>query len=182
MLYFGAVYSERYLAEIAEHFNGYLDDSWVLVLHGPHKFLHVRTSDRIKTSNKLLNYDEVDLIINSATIGLALYDNSWPNTRYTAFSSEKIARYLHAGVPFIAFRNESYEKLKEEYNCCELLTDMKDLTTATENVMKDYSIYQANCYNAFERYYNIQHSIGPLIDFINAPETSMHLKETLNAS
>lgn len=180
ILYFGAVYCERYLKEVAEKFESDFDDKWVLVLHGPHKFTGITSgSSRIKTSNKLLNYDDVDLVINSATIGLAFYDNSWPNTRYTAFSSEKIARYLQAGVPFIAFNNESYVKLKSEFNCCELIDDIGDLHVAVETIMLNLESYKQNCLMAFEKYYNIEKSVLPLIKFINSVQSPLKLNESL---
>jgi hypothetical protein len=168
LLYFGALYTERYIGKISETFNKQLNNSWVLVLHGPHNFSGIIIDEtKIKASHNLLDYDAVHLITSSATIGLAIYDNSWANTRFTAFSSEKIARYLQAGVPFIAFENESYLKLKNEFNCCALINHISDLSAAMEAIMEEYESYRANCFKAFDKYYNIQNSILPLTYFIN---------------
>jgi hypothetical protein len=167
ILYFGEAYPERYINEISETVHKDLNDSWVLVVHGPNAFPGITKNDsKIRMSTNLLDYDSLHLIISSATIGLALYDNSWPNTRYTAFSSEKIARYLQVGVPFIAFRNESYLKLQNEFNCCFLIDDISDLTVAVQSIMERYELYKSNCYNAFEKYYDITKTVMPLVSFL----------------
>lgn len=177
LLYFGAFYSERFINEISETFNNQLNNSWVLVLHGPDDFeVKIKDSPRIRSSRNLIDFDDLHLIISSATIGLALYNNDWPNTRFTAFSSEKIARYLQAGIPFIAFENESYLKLKNEFNCCALINDIADLNQAVEGIMKDYNSYRSNCFKAFDKYYNIQHSIMPLANFVKSSHHSMHVQ------
>ena len=173
LLYFGAVYTERFLEQISETFENQLDDSWVLVYHGPDKFSEkIAKYNKTKISSAGIEYENLHLIMRSATIGLAFYDNSWPNTRLTAFSSEKIARYLEVGVPFIAFENESYLKLKNEFNCCMLLNDIADLSNAIRVIMNDYESYQANSFKAFNKYYNITNSILPLSNFIK--EKQLH--------
>ncbi len=143
----------------------------VLVIHGPGDFSHIAKSNKIKISNKLLDYKDLHLIISSATIGLAFYDNSWPNTRLTAFSSEKIARYLQAGVPFIAFKNESYISLKNEFDCCELINNVKELNNAIDKIVNNYDSYKDNCYKAYLKYYNIEHSIKPLLNYVSNKES-----------
>lgn len=174
ILYFGAVFEERKIDELVKTFEKSYDDRFVLVIHGHGDFSHISKSGRIKISNKLLDYKDLHLIISSAEIGLAFYDNSWPNTRLTAFSSEKIARYLQAGIPFIAFKNESYIKLKNEFDCCELIDDVKELPNAIDKIMSDYHSYKENCYEAYLKYYNIEHTIKPLLNYVSSKKSLLY--------
>lgn len=176
LLYFGALYSERYIKEVTETFDKSVNDNWVLVLHGPNNFSSlIPDTNKIKASHNLLDYEDLYKIICSATIGLALYDNRWPNTRFTAFSSEKIARYLQAGVPFIAFKNESYIKLKGEFNCCALIIGISDLNDAIEEIMENYDVFRENCFKAYDKHYNISNSILPLSEFVNNISNSAYV-------
>ena len=113
-----------------------------------------------------MEFHDLHLLMASATIGIALYDNGWPNTRFTAFSSEKIARYLQAGVPFIAFANESYFKLKNEFDCCELIHDTSELDRAIKGLLNNYEYYRENAFEAYNKYYNIENTIKPLTRFL----------------
>lgn len=171
ILYFGAVFEERKIDELVNNFETNYDNRFVLVIHGPGDFSRISKSGNIKISNQLLDYEDLHLIISSADIGLAFYDNSWPNTRLTAFSSEKIARYLQAGIPFIAFKNESYVSLKIEFDCCELIDDVNELSNAIDKIMNNYSKYKVNCYKAYHKYYNIEHSIKPLLNYVSAKKS-----------
>lgn len=175
LLYFGAVYTERFLEQISDTFENQWDNTWVLVFHGPDKFSEtIKNNSKTKISTDLVDYEDLHLIMSSATIGLALYDNSWPNTRLTAFSSEKIARYLEAGVPFIAFENESYLKLKNEFNCCVLINDIAGLSDAVQTIMSNYESFKADSYKAFKKYYDITNTILPLTFFCKG-ETNLCL-------
>jgi glycosyltransferase involved in cell wall biosynthesis len=166
LLYFGAVFQERKIDELVETFENSCDNNFELVIHGPGDFSHLDKSKKIKLSNQLLDYDDLHLIINSASIGLALYDNGWPNTRLTAFASEKIARYLQAGVPFIAFENESYINLQNQFLCCELIERMDELSRAMNKIMSNYESYREFAYQAYSKYYRIEETVKPLINYI----------------
>jgi glycosyltransferase involved in cell wall biosynthesis len=167
ILYFGAVYQERKIDQLVEAFDKIRDPNLIMVLHGGRvKFPDPGTSPNIRISDQRIEYHQLHLLISSATIGIALYDISWPNTRLTAFSSEKIARYLQAGVPFIAFGNESYWKLKNEFDCCELIWDTTGLADAITTILNNYKYYRSNCFKAYEKYYNITNTIKPLTRFL----------------
>ena len=166
ILYFGADYKERKLEELITTFSEIKNQELVLVIHGAGELPHIKKPENVRFSNLLVDYDDIHEIISSATIGIALYDNSWPNTRYTAFSSEKIARYLQSGIPFIALQNESYDNLKNEFNCCELIEDTNELESAINIIMNDYDNYRMHCYDAYEKYYKIENTIKPLVKYL----------------
>jgi glycosyltransferase involved in cell wall biosynthesis len=167
VLYFGAVYDERKIDQLVEAFTKMADDDLVLLLHGGNAhFAYDSLPANIKISNEHIPYHNLHMLISGATIGIALYDNGWPNTRFTAFSSEKIARYLQAGVPFIAFANESYFNLKNEFDCCELIDQVEEIVIAIGKLQDNYEYYRQNCFRAYEKYYNIEHTVKPLCAFV----------------
>jgi hypothetical protein len=167
ILYFGAIYEERKVEELTKACEQFASDKFMLVLHGAGEFSHLVTnSEKARPSNRLVDYSDIQKIISSATIGIAFYDNSWPNTRLTAFSSEKIARYLQAGVPFVALENDNYLKLKNEFNCCELINNFDELESAVNRIMERYDDYVGNCKLAYQKYYNIENAIKPLTAFL----------------
>jgi glycosyltransferase involved in cell wall biosynthesis len=166
LLYFGAAFEERKIDEMISCFRDSCPAGWVLVIHTPDQYYLDPAFTNAKLSNEIVDYADLHKIISSATIGIALYDNSWPNTRLTAFSSEKIARYLQAGVPFIAFKNESYERLVNEFTCCALIEDIGEIERAINYIMNDYENFRNECYRAYEKYYNIKTTIRPVVHFL----------------
>jgi hypothetical protein len=166
ILYLGSPYKERHLEELISRFER---DSrgYVLVLHGPQPFTGLSSNSReVKFSNDVLEVDNIILLTTSAAIGIAIYDNGWPNTRLTAFSSDKVARYAQAGLPFLAMDNESFRMLRDEFRCCELINSFDELIPAIERIMADYNRYSEAAYMAYEKYYRIDRVIAPLIDHL----------------
>ena len=91
----------------------------------------------VRSSLKYLQPDELDDMVASADVGIALYDNDKLNTRFTAYSSEKIVTYLRCGVPFIGFDNESYRDLKQRYDCCALIGNIDELVDAAASRLRN---------------------------------------------
>jgi len=169
ILYYGGIFQDRRVRELIEVGEDLSSNEFVLVMHGEDDFSGlIRDKEKVKSSNEMVAYDQIYKVIASATIGIAFYDNGWPNTRLTAFSSEKVARYLQAGVPFIAYRNESYLKLQAEFMCCELVEELKELEGAINKIMVNYNDYRRQSYEAYEKYYNIESNIKPLVNFIQS--------------
>ncbi len=169
ILYYGAIYQERKIDELAKAAEKFNSDEYVLVLHGAGEFSKLsKGRNKVKTSNEMVPFEELYKLCSSATIGIAFYDQSWPNTQLTAFSSEKIARYLQCGVPFIAFKNDNYQGLQSAFKCCELIEKFEELEHAVEKIMADYERYRSAAFAAYEKYFRIENSIRPLIDFLKS--------------
>ena len=153
LLYFGAVYgSERKLDELLQAAESWSDDRCVLVLHGSREFRHLIPQDtvRVRVSESMVPVDQLPEVLQGCDVGIAIYDNDCLNTRLTAYSSEKITRYLQCGKPFIAFRNESTQDLRSRFRCCELIDEFSELEAAVKTILNDYEAYSRNCTAAFE--------------------------------
>lgn len=146
LLYFGAFYAERMIDAIVQKFCEADRKNVVLVLHNPQmtrgdaaRFRQM--SPNVFPSTRFLSEDELDCLVSSADLGIALYDNDKPNTRFTAFSSEKIVTYLRCGVPFIAFDNESYRELRSRHDCCVLIASVDHLGKAMDTLLSQPEHY-----------------------------------------
>lgn len=155
VLYFGAFYAERMLEAIADTLRRAGRNDIVLVLHIPgltqeqSKALREINNELI-LSTQFLSDDELDALVASADVGLALYDNDKPNTRFTAFSSEKIATYLRCGVPFIAFDNESYRELAARHNCCALIRATDELIIGIDRLSNNREQFAHDAHRAYQ--------------------------------
>jgi glycosyltransferase involved in cell wall biosynthesis len=154
LLYFGFFYAERMLDAIVGKFRDANRGDLVLVLHNPAMTLEEtrrfqRLNQNIILSTRFLSDDELDALVASADMGLALYDNHKPNTRFTAFSSEKICTYLRCGVPFIAFDNESYRELAAHHDCCALIQSIEELGGAMDKLSTSREHYAREAQSAY---------------------------------
>ena len=167
VLYFGAVYAERQLDELVKAFRTVPKEKFTLVLHGSPAMSQLVTRDdsNVFISQGFVPLDQLNTVIGSCDVGLALYDTSIANTRHTAFSSEKITRYLQCGKPFIAFRSESFEHLRNKYRCCELIESIHSLPDAVVTILDAYDCYSAEAFRAFEAEYSESVAIPKLAAF-----------------
>jgi glycosyltransferase involved in cell wall biosynthesis len=168
ILYFGAIYRQRLIEEMIEACENMQTDEYVFVLHGAGDFGHlISKPERVKASNQMVGFDDIDKIISSANIAFSFYDNALVNNKLTAFSSEKIARYLQAGVPFVAIKNENYLRLKNEFDCCILVEGFHEIESAVHTLGSNYEYYRKNAFDAYDKYFNIASAIKPLLHHIN---------------
>lgn len=159
VLYFGNVSKDRNceeLVKIAEQF----PEGTYLVLHGKYYGMeNTNFGSRVLVSKDLVDENMIQKLISSCDIGLALYNNHYSNDRLTAFSSQKIAYYLQQGIPFISFRNESYEKLFSEFECGLMVNKILDIGEAIFKIIKNYEYYSKQALLAYEKYYNLDNQI-----------------------
>jgi len=121
-------------------------------------------------STELVPDSQVPEIVASATIGICLYRDTCANDRLTAFSSEKVALYLRAGLPLIAPDNESYRGLMTSYPCGVLIRDMKEIPQAVERIMERYSFYRNNALSAYSNLYEYGKNIGSVTSYLRKLE------------
>lgn len=169
VLYFGMLFHDRKIDNLVEAFEKLKIKKYVLVLHGDdYSHLIKKDSSAVLATEGLLPFDEIHKLITSATIGIAFYDNATPNNRLTAFSSEKIARYAQAGVPFLAIKNDNYIRLRNEFLCCELIEDFSEIEGKLSLILENYEEYRQNCFVAYDKYFNLEKTIMPLAALINS--------------
>ncbi len=168
LLYFGLIQDARYSADLVR-IAPRLQDNTMLVLHGygDQAYLDYLQSiadmKRTLFSLDIVAEEELLNVISSATIGLALYENTNSNDRLAAFSSVKMAYYMQCGVPVIAFDSESFIELMNEYRCGELITSIHEIPQKVEIIEKDYANYQEQAFMAFQQLYDFDTNFNKFI-------------------
>jgi hypothetical protein len=171
ILFFGGLWRGNLLNEL-EAVANQLREGQVLVIQGGRGSLRPREVDtpRLVISTRLIPFDKINEYIASADVGLAVYpEREANNSRYTAFASEKVARYAQCGIPFIAFRSEDYEYLRAETGCCELVSEYSEIPDAVNTILKDYDHYQRGAFAAYRRFYCLETSGTELLREISKP-------------
>lgn len=143
-------------------------DEFSFVLHGYGRPENLRriadaAAGRITLSTDLVPARNVPDLVASADIGLALYRTDCANDELTAFSSEKVALYCQAGVPFIARDTESYRRLRERFRCCELVAGIDGIPAAARAILADPAGYRAQAFAAFEAHYRAEAQVARVV-------------------
>jgi len=146
-----------------------LKNGYKLIIHG---YKNIAKNDLIKLNNVIISEDYLDeeginVIMASCHIGMVFYSNDNLNNLHTAFSSEKIARYLQFGVPFISLNNISYQFLKKQYDCCELIENYDDIPDSIDKILANYDYYQSNAFRAFKNLYYFPAKSIEFMNFMN---------------
>jgi glycosyltransferase involved in cell wall biosynthesis len=132
--------SQDWLIALTEN----LPEPWTLVLHGlnMHGLSNMPQSRKLKFSSKRLPERQIPALIASASAGLAHYTPDHPNNILTAFSSEKLARYLAAGLPVIACGIGNISKLFEQYPCGLSYSEPNQIKAVLQTLEKNAELFQ----------------------------------------
>jgi hypothetical protein len=170
ILFFGGLWSAVLLEQL-QHISKRLADDEALIIHGGRGVISPAevVSRNFILVRRPVPFEQIDDLISSAHIGLALYPGEDPNSRYTAYSSEKIARYTKSGVPFIAFANEDYEHLRDTTGCCVLVSSYDQVPDAIKEIRQNYEQYRSNAFHAFQNIYDIEIASKSLVQFLARP-------------
>ena len=143
-------------------------ENWVLVCHTRYRadnmnrdyleaLRYLAKPGKVVFSTDPIPRDEYPKLVQSADVGIAFYCvqqgnlTAQDNIRFLGLSSGKLAYYLQAGVPVIANRIPSIEKLLSEYRCGEITEDPSITHFSLEKIFSDYKSYSSNaikCFNA----------------------------------
>lgn len=175
ILYLGAIFSDVCSHEIAEQTNNLQwNSNWVLVFHGfagNSNYINLMRKktkpDRVIISLETVGEEELNMLVSSASVGIALYKPKDLNYKYTIFSSGKIAQYLKCGLPLIVNDYDPTKSFIDEYKCGYCIGKIDQLSSAIDAIFKNYSSYRLNAFKAFESKYNFEnnytkifHSLG----------------------
>jgi glycosyltransferase involved in cell wall biosynthesis len=139
-----------------------LPDRWRCIVHSAQsrtmedpymQLLQSRnTSGRVLFSLDPVPHREVDSIITSATIGLAIYGEvGGPNTTEVGLASGKLCHFLQMGIPVIV---SDYPMLREfvlKHRVGLPLSDGSDLSELVAEIEKDYAGYRSRAAACFTR-------------------------------
>jgi glycosyltransferase involved in cell wall biosynthesis len=167
VLYLGLIEDTRHCLDLAYVARDHAE-KFRVVYHGygETKYLdriRCAAGEAVTLSTELVPENLLPDLVASADIGLVFYKNDCANDLLTAFSSEKVALYCRAGVPFIAFDTVSYRELVERFQCCVLIKNIREFPQAVEVILNDYSAYSINAIKAFREYYQYETNMVQVI-------------------
>ena len=172
VLYAGVIDEERRCLDVARVAAAY-KDRIAFVFHGygdepTLAKMRAESGGAAILSTELVPAAQLPEVVASADVGLAIYRTDYPNDRLTAFSSEKVALYCKAGVPFIAFDTDSYRALLNEIDCGRLVKQPQEIPEAVAAIMADHERLRENAFTAFERYYRFETNFGKALARLRA--------------
>jgi len=167
VLYLGLIEDTRHCLDLAYVARDHAE-KFRVVYHGygETKYLdriRCAAGEAVTLSTELVPENLLPDLVASTDIGLVFYKNDCANDLLTAFSSEKVALYCRAGVPFIAFDTVSYRELVERFQCCVLIKNIREFPQAVEVILNDYSAYSINAIKAFRKYYQYETNMVQVI-------------------
>jgi glycosyltransferase involved in cell wall biosynthesis len=114
-----------------------------------------------------LTNEELDEMISSADIGIALYsvERLGYRAELMGLAAGKIGNYLKCGIPVIATKINSLAYL-EDYRCGILITSESQLQDAIKNVLSDYAIYKQNAYRCYRELWHPQNYLSKINQLI----------------
>ena len=143
------------LAEATRTWSG----DWVLIFHtreaqnGDAYLDKVRAAadnSRVLFSLQPVPYAQLDALVGSADIGIALYRDIGENVSQIGLSSGKLAQYLKCGLPVVTTDFPSLRQIIEGYRCGICVSDPQEVGQAVSEILECYDTYSTNsvvCYN-----------------------------------
>jgi hypothetical protein len=132
-------------------------ENLILVMHGFGQenslaYLHELQNSRFILSKDLLAFEELEELIASADIGVALFDPTI-DTNHRLMTSGKIMSYLKAGIPVITTSTPTTEDVVTRHHAGICIQNLNKLPGAYHQIMGDYKTYAANAAHAFAAEY-----------------------------
>lgn len=178
LLHAGTLADWSCAAALAEAAQTWRDD-WVLVLHGFGSREYVeevrgkcRAPGRVYLSLEPVPYGELDELIGSADIGLALYEDLGLNHTLLAGASGKLSHYLKCGLPVVASGYQSLRGVVEANRCGVCVASPAEVAAAAREIFDDYDAYRANAFRCYEERLNFDDFFGEAarrIDILRPP-------------
>jgi hypothetical protein len=136
------------LAAVANHW----PDDWTVVFQtrlrlGENGF---HDSGRVRFAREVLPAALLDYAVSSASIGLALYDDSSVNNRLMGTASGKVALYLKNGLPVIVTRAGGFDWVERE-GCGACVADVREIPAAAERIWANYAETAARATAFYDR-------------------------------
>lgn len=161
--------------ELAESTKSW-DNNMKLVFHTSHKLkgdnyfesIYNKKYSNVKFSLEPVSTYELDSLIASATIGIAIYSISELDYRakYMGLAAGKIGNYLKCGIPVIATRLPSLTYI-EDFKCGILIDNECDILNAIKKITSDMNFYKQNAYSCYEKLWHPQKSLENILGHID---------------
>ena len=169
---FGRWFKCKELADSAINWSDHVK----LIFHMSHRLdgdlyfenIYTHHSDNVCFSLDPVLTHELDMLVASADIGIALYSVDELEYRATliGLAAGKIGNYLKCGVPVIATRLQSLSYI-EEYGCGILVDDEKDIINAIECIMSNRALYSQNAYQCYRILWHPEKYLNSILTFFS---------------
>jgi glycosyltransferase involved in cell wall biosynthesis len=133
-------------------------EEWVLIIHGEGKKDYLDElrplcdGKHVILSDKMVPYTELDELIGSADIGLALYENWHQGIFEMSKASGKIWQYLRCGLPVITMDFPSLVDLIELEDCGICVKNEKEVKVAIDKIFADYKNKSNNAVKCYRKH------------------------------
>jgi glycosyltransferase involved in cell wall biosynthesis len=158
LLHSGGITDVYRSLELAESVRRWPPD-WTLVIHGfstdPVYVARLRAladGRRLVVSTDLVPYQELDDLVASADIGLALYRGF--DSNHVAMASGKVLQYLKCGVPAIATDFPSLRRILHGHGSGRCVRDEGDLEPAAREILADHRAWSDRARRCFEDHFD----------------------------
>lgn len=109
----------------------------------------------------------MDYAVSSATIGLALYDDSCANNRLMGTASGKVALYMKNSLPVIATRVGGLNWVERE-QCGACISGVDEIPAAADRIWADYERISGNVRRLFDGSLEFASRFRPVADAMDA--------------
>jgi glycosyltransferase involved in cell wall biosynthesis len=156
----------------------YWPEDWVLVLHNnlivdAEYYIQLQKSDkngRVMFSRDPVPYEELEDLVSSADIGLALYKPTDANMLHVGLSSGKLMHYLKCGVPVIVNDLPGLKDVVDRYECGLCVQDVREVGNAVKLIFSDYNRYIERALLAFNNSFKAEIYLPHLLTCIRQLE------------
>jgi glycosyltransferase involved in cell wall biosynthesis len=147
---------------------------WTLVIHGPFRVedpYHARVlrhcdGKKVIASRRMLGQAELDAMVASAHVGLALYKDVSPNQFH--ITSGKLMQYLRCGVPVVATDFPNLKEVVEKHGCGLCVRDPSELLQAILSLMAEYPAFRTRAARIFDEQFRFDIHFGKVLQRMEA--------------
>ena len=175
VLYAGGIAQYHMSVELARAAQQWPED-WVLVLHGyldgvapvdVEELKGLCGNGRVFLSLDLVPFEELDALIASADIGLALYRNMGPNLFHIASASGKLPQYFKCGLPVVCADFPGLRRLMDQFRCGICVKDETEVAEAVRMILAEYDQYRKRAFECYRSRYDLNAYFGAVRDRID---------------
>lgn len=117
---------------------------------------------RILLNRNPLPYEDVEPLVRSATVGVALYRVLSKNTLVKGAAAGKVAMYLKCGVPVVFQDLPSFVPYVEGYGCGVIVREASEIRGAVRTILADYRRFSEGAIRCFDAEFALDDKLDDL--------------------
>jgi glycosyltransferase involved in cell wall biosynthesis len=147
------------------------DSTWTLILHGwkvkrdyLDELKKACDGKHVILSEEVVELEQLDELVSSADIGIALYKPVDRNIYDMAQSSGKIWQYLRCGLPVITVDFPSLQEMMTDGRFGVCVHQPEEMESAIDIILSNYSEYKVRAMNYYKLYGDFSVSFKPILE------------------